>query len=375
MTSHSCSDLLLLQDLRLDAPVLLMEKRTSLPLLPPSSVLPQSPFLTLAPELKQAIFSKLPQPSSLKAVVLTCSDFYHTFLGAKSLILKSVLCNEIGPDLLHDAIFAWQSRWLPPFLSFTEGTAPKLMKLYAIQNPASTSFLQIWKVRDAVALSSLHDDVKVLSKDFASLVLRTNIVTGQADPSPSPLSLLESNRIQRAFYRYERFCNLFRLSEDNPTVGVMGPGLALCVSSIWKSLENEQVTCVRDHLLERLMLRMCSWRLTNRLKQLTLSAFQDVAEHDVEWGELKVKWHYHRLQYNPWKEHYLSRGLSYLRQLFDAQTYDDRCRLLKPQGKKRLGVPLAQQEVLVRFTKEEEYERLGVKSPIDSDKGPEKALL
>ena len=258
MASHSCSDLLSLQDLRPDAPVSLMDKRTSLPLLPPSSVLPQSPFLTLAPELKQAIFSELPQPSNLKAVVLTCPNFYHTFLGAKSLILKSVLCNEIGPDLLHDAIFAWQAQSLKPFNVFTEQMAIKLLEDFVDHNFATTSLLQTWKIRDAVALSNLHDDVKTLCKDFASWALHTNMVTGQDDSSASPLSLLESNRIQRAFYRHELFCNIYQKLKVTPDSHGMSWRLILLMTSIWAPWEYEQVECVQEYLFQCLSLRMCS---------------------------------------------------------------------------------------------------------------------
>lgn len=65
---------------------------------------------------------------------------------------------------------------------------------------------------------------------------------------------------------------------------------------------------------------------------LTNLAFNDVAEHDVEWGEWSIP--YDEAAYNgtgnPYKQHYLSQGLQYLHKLVTTTDYDKRLDLLNP---------------------------------------------
>lgn len=68
---------------------------------------------------------------------------------------------------------------------------------------------------------------------------------------------------------------------------------------------------------------------------LTGTAFNDVAEHDVEWGESSIPWlNDESAPDNYYKEHLLSLGLKYLRRLVTASTYQERYKLLelKPEA-------------------------------------------
>ncbi len=59
-------------------------------------------------------------------------------------------------------------------------------------------------------------------------------------------------------------------------------------------------------------------------------AFNDVAEHDVEWGERSIPWlDDESAPDNYYKEHLLSLGLNYLRRLVSARTYEERYKLLE----------------------------------------------
>ena len=49
-----------------------------------------APAERLPIELRQAILFALPSISSLKALVRTCTSFYHAFLDAKLLIITAV---------------------------------------------------------------------------------------------------------------------------------------------------------------------------------------------------------------------------------------------------------------------------------------------
>lgn len=226
-----------------------MDHQVQLPPLPdvPSPNL----FLSLAPELKQHIFSALPNAETLKSLVLTCSLFYRTFLDAEHLIIKSILHTQIGPNLLCDAISVFESRKL---VESDDGYAAiAILKLYAKQNPACLS--QKFTLRDALAIGGLHDDISSFSRGFASSALSTNPVTGLDDKTPSPLSMLESTRIKRTFYRYELFCNMFRGRSGFQFAGAACESLQRLFFSVCAPWENEQLSCLRDYLHEQLSLR------------------------------------------------------------------------------------------------------------------------
>ena len=235
-----------------------MEDQLTLSLAPPSPVSSTSAFLSLAPELKQAIFSALPDASTLSSLVSTCSTFYHTFQDAESLIIKSILHNQIGSQLLFDALIVLEARTLAPY---SEAAVAQLLHSYAELALTFTSNQKKWSLRRAVAVSSLYDTVDCLAQDFARSALAINVVTGLDEPSPTPPSALELNRIKRTFYRYELFCSLFREREEYQLDRRASKALQQFFFEMWEPWENEQLRCVRDYLLDRLCLRTCSWKL------------------------------------------------------------------------------------------------------------------
>ena len=238
-----------------------MEDRLSLSLTPPSPVPSTSPFLNLAPELKQAIFPALPDVNTLKSLILTCSAFYHTFRDAESLIIKSILHNQIGSQLLFDALILLEHRMLG---IYNAETVAHFFDTYAERALTLKSCHRRWRLRHAVAISSLHDTIESLSQDFARSALATNPVTGLDEPSPTPLSALESDRIKRAFYRYELFCRIFHGNERFRLHRIESTSLHNNFFGMCEPWENEQLRCVRDYLFDRLRLGMCPRKLCDQ---------------------------------------------------------------------------------------------------------------
>ena len=90
------------------------------------------------------------------------------------------------------------------------------------------------------------------------------------------------------------------------------------------------------------------------------------------------------LRYNTWTPHYLTRGLSYLRRVFNAVTYDDRCRLLKSQKKECPGGTFLYVTMCpgiitelrqVRNYKEDLRDRFCTTPSLDGDRGPKEAWI
>ncbi len=88
------------------------------------------------------------------------------------------------------------------------------------------------------------------------------------------------------------------------------------------------------------------------------------------------------VRYDYWKEHYLSLGLAYLRQVVDTSVYDDRSHLFK---ERRGDADYSLFEALMKqghsnhllelrnYTKEDEHFYISAQLAIDADQGPEEA--
>ena len=108
-----------------------------------------------------------------------------------------------------------------------------------------------------------------------------------------------------------------------------------------------------------------------------------MAERDVEWGDKRIEYVDKRLKYEPRRDHYLTLGLSYLHQLVNTSSYEDRYRLLKPQEKSpnfsfiHAFVFESSSDVLAalrRYSEEEVNISLVENSAYDDDdEGPEEA--
>ncbi|CAD6593028.1 MAG: hypothetical protein ASARMPREDX12_006664 [Alectoria sarmentosa] len=290
----------------------------------PRTPSPLNPFLALAPELKQTVFSFLPDVPALRSVILTCSSFYHSFFDAESVLLTRVLQNQIHPDLTTDALAAFHSSRLGPTAhTWSKDKVREILTTYDHDQPSCLAQHK-WNFQDALSFSNLHRHVRHFADTFASSTLAlflegTTRERDQGQPSPT-----EQHRIERTFYRFELYCNLFRTrmptdrkASHNHIVSLSVEGFSLeeereIFFSRFPVWENEQLACVHDYLSSRLSI-----------------PFNDVAEHDILWGKLRIPWADDCIYpHHPWKERFLVRGLTYIRRLDTASTYAERCTLL-----------------------------------------------
>ena len=115
---------------------------------------------------------------------------------------------------------------------------------------------------------------------------------------------------------------------------------------------------------------------------LTWSAFNDVAEHDILWGELGVAWANDSMRPdNPWVERFLMRGLAFIRRLENASTFADRCTLLdweSPPEDLSLVHGLREQDeggLFRHYSLEAKHRILNPSCDGDTDAGPKDAWL
>ena len=226
----------------------------------------------LSAEINQAIFSMLPDLTSLRALMLTCSSLYHCFLDAESLILAKVIENEIPRSLLSDAFATLKSSEMTPW---NQQTADNFRNLFTtFENPPLPPK---WSLRTATALSDMHGHVEFFANRFVSTTFSQNPVTGHPQPEYIKASPKELVRIKRAFYRFEFYCNLlaFQRKCDGGCSNVFATNF-----SKYAPWENEQLACIREHLVEAVSDgRLCLLYETQLLQKTDPFSSQKLTRH------------------------------------------------------------------------------------------------
>lgn len=261
-------------------------------------------------ELKLALFYVLPDVSTLSALRQTSSSFYRAFTDSHSMIVAAVLANEVHPAVISDAVALWDVMRLEPW---NKPAIKSFLKRYRHSKPSPAR--SPWTLSEAIKFSKVHRHVQFFTNEFCSSVLSVHPITGKPDPEYGPPSSSELCRIQRVLYRFELYCVLFRIREPaskNKERFELEEQQALFFTK-FRPWENEQLACIHDYLIRRLSV-----------------AFNELAEHDISWGELCINPTQPMMSENRFQEGYLSQGLGFLHRLVTAETYDDRYAALNP---------------------------------------------
>lgn len=270
-----------------------------------------SPFQGgLSTEIWLIVFRAISDIPSLRAFAHTNSVLHQIFINNVSSISFAVLANEISAIILPEAIAAWSSSHIKPWNKLR---VQNFLQQYHANREGQLN--QSWTLSNASEVSKLHHRCRFFASEFCASVLSTNPVSGSST-SAFPPSFLEVGRIERTFHRFELYCNLFRKQSRSQKDArrfseTEQQDIYFKHYAAW---ENEQLACVHDYLFRRLS-----------------SSFNDLALHDVEWGEYMISiTPDHCAPENFWKEFVLSLGLVFLQDLVAAQTYERRRQLLGP---------------------------------------------
>ncbi|KAK8003237.1 FAD-linked oxidoreductase ZEB1 [Apiospora arundinis] len=275
-----------------------------------------SPVEGLSVELVRLVLSALPDVASLQATVLSCPLFYKVFLGAKVVIIAQVLFHQMDPSILHDAIAAYESSRLRLNGIYNEESSSKDkdgLRSFIDQNirlrPDMPPF---WSLQQVLRVTRLHGLVCEIATKFVN-----DVAAGSPLNQTGFISVThqERCRIERALYRFEIYCNLFRTLLGMPRGSIVeravlrqDPEELKIFFTSFPPWEAEQLACIPDFLFKAV------------LPDQSLSH-----NHDVAWGALNVEYGGVGV---PTIEHILSWGLEKVHQIFQAKTYDERHELL-----------------------------------------------
>ncbi|KAF7507194.1 hypothetical protein GJ744_010876 [Endocarpon pusillum] len=224
---------------------------------------------------------------SLRSTVLICSLFYQAFISAEVLITTRVLKNQVDLEVLPEAIAVVASSYLQPW------PRERIQEFVHDHLDSRKSQLPSWTLAQALLLDNLHRHVQSFAAAFASEALTKQLGVDELDAIPKyPPSPDEIHRVQRALYRFELYCNLFRDSRTLFNIKVP-MGLFFNKFSPW---ENEQLGSIHDYLFH-----------------IFSPAFTNMTEEDVAWGAFEVDIT-DELD-SGYIQHLMSLGLSYIHEL------------------------------------------------------------
>ena len=225
----------------------------------------------LSPELVTQILLELPTSRSLHSLIRASSKCYYVFLDSKAKILVSLVRRTIRPAAFIDALAAVQASQLKELRPDRKAVLNFLRKYESNRQKAVEQEYQKFSVATAVSLWRLHGSTQYIIKD---LISRSNFYLCQCKDSLSrlkngsdgrwrshgenstdrdyryaPLSYTEEVRLQRAFYRYQLYTQIF--SSDMEYGGEKlwtlpsDSHFFLDKYSLW---EVDELACVENHL-------------------------------------------------------------------------------------------------------------------------------
>ncbi|CZR55846.1 uncharacterized protein PAC_05734 [Phialocephala subalpina] len=250
-------------------------------------------FEKLPIEVRHGVMSFLPDVN-MRSMALSCRSFYDALKSGEPLITKRVLFKTIEDGVLLEAIAVLESSRLR---SRTGRTISKFVaqhvELRGIPTPT-------WNLSNALPISKIHSHVHHFAADFCS----RSQETWPIDFGSTEISRVEVTRFERAFYRFELYCSLFRHA-----------GKPICSFDEQKRIyfdkfppwENEQLTCIHDYLFRAM-------------------SSDNVVYCNLHSSEAEIP----SIQRPRDIEPILARGLSSIHSIIMAQTYEDRRNFLYP---------------------------------------------
>lgn len=211
-----------------------------------------SSLVSLPIELIQAVFCLIPDVPSLRAVISTCTTLHGAFQNVERLVTERVLSNEIGSEMLREAYVVLESSRLKN--SWSKKTVEDfLQRQKLIITDETTLLLRPWTLSVGIYVDKIYQHVHYFAADFASSALSemfplSSTANNGLTLTPQP-SASEIHRMERTFFRFELYCNLFR---KYPTVSekrfTPKEQMKLFLEQ-FPPWEVEQLVCVRDYLL------------------------------------------------------------------------------------------------------------------------------
>ncbi|KAJ5929175.1 hypothetical protein N7454_007023 [Penicillium verhagenii] len=262
-----------------------------------------SRMLNLPVELRSAILRQLPRVEDVWSAIQSNKSLYEALLEDTT-IVSYVFHKQVDAKLLQYAATFLELDKTPQIKRSHKDISTTLKKCFSLTQSQASEELALISLREALHLMNLHRTIQKFATKYSTQALALLQDDELLKGSVLSFTPSEIHRIERSFYTVELYCSLF---------GQSRPRLSLAdqIDLFFKRFtpwENEQLSCVHDFLKEEFK-----------------PAFNEVAAHDIQFGELSISW----TEDTSWLLGFVSLGMRYLDQVITASTYDERHRLLE----------------------------------------------
>ncbi|KAF3802248.1 hypothetical protein GCG54_00012496 [Colletotrichum gloeosporioides] len=268
-----------------------------------------SPLQRVPLHVVAIILAHLPSIQQLGLAILSHRIFHDALKDNIHSVVRGIIANQIPDITLPFAL---------PLLGSTkingdaEDSIHSLLKdlTWSVSEPRrAVAALTGLSLDDYAFLSKNHEAVKSLRDGFAREAIPAFVERFELEHA-GHLNPQETFRLDRAFYRYQIMCNLYcgrkgSEREYSPYFGHRHPFYT--EFSPWV---NEQLVCVYHYL-----------------ENNVITAYDELAAHDVVWGELPVQWRRDPQELDR-VQSYLCNGLPFLVSVINAKAYEERLKLL-----------------------------------------------
>jgi hypothetical protein len=162
----------------------------------------------LAPELLRLIQSQLDSPKDLYSFIAASPACFRTFITAREIILSSVIKNTLLPGAVYHALFLLR---VPKPRPGSMLPAVKEVEAFLGQYFRADSLDFPIDLPSIVSLSRLVTMVSRLTNKFLTMASKALQISSKAHGNGDAWSLssTEMTRLQRAFLRFEIYCQIF----------------------------------------------------------------------------------------------------------------------------------------------------------------------
>ena len=242
----------------------------------------------LPTEIQSAILLNVGDIVSLESLICASPRYRSAYLSQRHAILKRVLFNSIHPDVLYDAFSALDSTKI--IKSNRKDRAARVRTFLSDYKDTREKWAppEHLDLESLYRLARLQNHVQHSTEDLCRVGISSHPFPGTQIVHGEDLSMNESRRFYRAFYRFDIFCNLFRNWKTPPDDELLSNASnrhhenpfelePLEKSSRFLSLFNpwevEELACVRDYFFNyyRRMLHKFEPDLRERNPHLDLS--------------------------------------------------------------------------------------------------------
>lgn len=272
---------------------------------------PQSASLEgLAFELKFEILQRLTDLPSLDAIVHASPSYHRAHVTRRHSILAKVVSRDIGPNILLEA------HALAMALTTNNKDGSEIRRFLeeyksTRTEPASVS-IERFPLTHIATLSRVQYAVRFASKDFCQATLSRHPLSSEKEEDIPPLSTNEARRINRAFYRFEIFCTIF--SQPGFKVKRKLDCMDMCHLFLnqFPPWEVEEIACIRDYIIGRYA-QLFAKHEHELPRHPSQGPPEDSSGDDMPFEDIMLE-HY--------QERCMSHGLSFLRRISQASTFE-----------------------------------------------------